>query len=81
MAKAVTLFNHLIADSADYINWAFSLGNGRTGMMQNDCLYKFWQWNAYNERMKEIDKESYEASNRRFEEKYALFTQIINNRN
>lgn len=79
--KAVTLFNHLIAESEDYINWAFSLGNGRTGMMQNDCLYKFWQWNAYNERMKEIDKESYEASNRRFEEKYALFTQIINNRN
>lgn len=79
--KAVTLFNHLIAESEDYINWAFSLGKSRTGMMQNDCLYKFWQWNTYNERMKEIDKESYEASNRRFEEKYALFTQMMNNRN
>lgn len=75
---AITLLKYLTAESEDYINWAFSLGISRMGIVQRDCLYKFWQWNLYNELMKEIDKEVYKDSNLRFEEKYALFTQSIN---
>lgn len=79
--KAMPLLKYLTAESEDYINWAFSLGDNRISMVQRDCLYKFWQWNQYNELVKEIDKEEYRLSNQRFEEKYALFSQIVGLRN
>ena len=75
------LLKYLTAESENYINWAFSLGDNRISMVQRDCLYKFWQWNQYNELVKEIDKEDYRLSNQRFEEKYALFSQIVGLRN
>lgn len=74
--KAIDLLKTLIAESEDYINWAFSLGNSR--MTLNDCIYKFWQWNQYNELLKVTDEELYMQSNRRFEEKYTLFDRMIN---
>ena len=43
-------------------------------MARNDCIYKFWQWNQCNELLKKVDEERYKESNRRFEDKYALFT-------
>ena len=64
--KAMPLLKYLTAESEDYINWAFSLGDNRINMVQRDCLYKFWQWNQYNELVKEIDKEEYRLSNQRF---------------
>ena len=79
--KAMPLLKNLTAESEDYINWAFSLGDNRINMVQRDCLYKFWQWNQYNELVKEIDEEEYRLSNQRFEEKYALFSQIVGLRN
>lgn len=79
--KAMPLLKYLTAESEDYINWAFSLGDNRINMVQRDCLYKFWQWNQYNELVKEIDEEEYRLSNQRFEEKYALFSQIVGLRN
>ena len=39
--KATDLLNHLIAESENYIDWAFSLGDNRIGMVQQDCLYRF----------------------------------------
>lgn len=77
--KAVELLNNLIAESEDYINWAFSFGNSRLGMVRNECLYKFLQWNQYNELLKANDEELYKPSNNRFEEKYTLFSQMIDN--
>ena len=71
--KAITLTEHLIAEAEDYINWAFSLKGNRMEMVRNDCIYKFWQWNQCNELLKKVDEESYKESNRRFEDKYALF--------
>ena len=50
--KATPLLNHLIAESENYIDWAFSLGDDRIGMVQQDCLYRFWQWNQCNELLK-----------------------------
>ena len=79
--KAVTLAVHLIAEAEDYINWAFSLKGNRIEMVRNDCIYKFWQWNQYNELLKKIDGEKYKESNRRFEEKYALFAPTMNYKN
>lgn len=75
---AIILLKYLTAESENYINWAFSLGIRRISIVQRDCLYKFWQWNLYNELMKEIDDEAYKDSKLRFEEKYALFTQSMN---
>ncbi len=72
--KAMPLLKNLTAESEDYINWAFSLGDNRINMVQRDCLYKFWQWNQYNELVKEIDEEEYRLSNQRFEEKYAFYS-------
>ena len=80
-AKASTLLNHLIAESEDYINWAFSLGVNRIEMVQRDCMYKFWQWNQCNELLKNTDEELYKQSDRRFEQKYAVFTQLIETKN
>lgn len=79
--KAVTLAVHLIAEAEDYINWAFSLKGNRIEMVRNDCIYKFWQWNQYNELLKKIDGEKYKESNRQFEEKYALFAPTMNYKN
>ena len=80
-AKASTLLNHLIAESEDYINWAFSLGVNRIEMVQRDCMYKFWQWNQCNELLKNTDEELYKQSDRRFEQKYTVFTQLIETKN
>lgn len=77
--KATRLLNHLTAESEDYINWAFSLGEGRIGMARQNCLYKFWQWSLYNELMKTINEEAYKQNSQRFEETYARFTQLIMN--
>ncbi|WP_294476286.1 DUF2723 domain-containing protein [uncultured Bacteroides sp.] len=77
--KAIRLLNHLTAESEDYINWAFSLGEGRIGMTRQNCLYKFWQWSLYNELMKTINEEAYRQNSQRFEETYAHFTQLIMN--
>lgn len=74
-SKALTLLNHLTSEAESYIQWAFSLGDQRMSMVQRDCLYKFWQWNQYNELMKQLDKGMYELNTHRFEEKYALLTQ------
>lgn len=74
----MTLAVHLIAEAEDYINWAFSLKGNRIEMVRNDCIYKFWQWNQYNELLKKIDGEKYKESNRQFEEKYALFAPTMN---
>ena len=71
--KTITLTEHLIAEAEDYINWAFSLKGNRMEMVRNDCIYKFWQWNQCNELLKKVDEERYKESNRRFEDKYALF--------
>ena len=71
--KTITLTEHLIAEAEDYINWAFSLKGNHMEMVHNDCIYKFWQWNQCNELLKKVDEESYKESNRRFEDKYALF--------
>lgn len=78
-SKATRLLNHLTAESEDYINWAFSLGEGRIGMARQNCLYKFWQWSLYNELMKTINEEAYKQNSQRFEETYARFTQLIMN--
>lgn len=80
-AKATSLLNHLIAESEDYINWAFSLGDNRIEMVQRDCMYKFWQWNQYNELLKNTDEELYKQSDQRFEQKYAVFTQLMKSKN
>ena len=79
--KAITLLNDLIAESRDYIDWAFSLGDSRIAMVQRDCLYKFWQWNQCNELLKDIDKERYKQSNQQFEEKYMRLAQLMNYQN
>ena len=79
--KAITLLNDLIAESKDYIDWAFSLGDSRIAMVQRDCLYKFWQWNQCNELLKDMDKERYKQSNQQFEEKYMRLTQLMNYQN
>jgi len=79
--KATDLLNHLIAESENYIDWAFSLGDNRIGMVQQDCLYRFWQWNQCNELLKNMDKERYEQSNQQFEKKYMRFTQLMNYHN
>lgn len=77
-AKATRLLNHLTAESEDYINWAFSLGDGKIWMAQQNCLYKFWQWNQCNELMKAINEEVYKLNAQRFEEKYAHFSRLMN---
>ena len=41
-------------------------------------MVKFWQWNLYNDLMKEIDSTKYRENSHRFEEKYAQFSQIMN---
>lgn len=74
--KAVALTEHLIAEAEDYINWAFSLKGNRMGMVHQDCLYKLWQWNLYNELLKQLDEKKYEESNRRFEDFYARLQPI-----
>lgn len=79
--KAILLTEHLIAEAEDYINWAFSLKGNRIEMVRNDCLYKFWQWNQYNELLKNIDEKKYKESNQRLEDKYALFTPTMNYKN
>lgn len=79
--RATDLLNHLIAESKNYIDWAFSLGDNRIGMVQRDCLYRFWQWNQCNELLKNMDKERYEQSNQQFEEKYMRLTQLMNYHN
>ncbi|GAA6458959.1 protein O-mannosyl-transferase family [Bacteroides xylanisolvens] len=79
--KAITLLNDLIAESRDYIDWAFSLGDSRIAMVQRDCLYKFWQWNQCNELLKDMDKERYKQSNQQFEEKYMRLAQLMNYQN
>ena len=80
-AKATTLLNHLIAESEDYINWAFSLGVNRIEMVQRDCMYKFWQWNQCNELLKNTDEELYKQSDQRFEQKYTVFTRLMKSKN
>ncbi|WP_294555265.1 DUF2723 domain-containing protein [uncultured Bacteroides sp.] len=80
-AKATTLLNHLIAESEDYINWAFSLGANRIEMVQRDCMYKFWQWNQCNELLKNTDEGLYKQSDRRFEQKYTVFTRLMETKN
>ena len=79
--KAISLTEHLIAEAEDYINWAFSLKGNRIELVRNDCLYKFWQWNQYNELLKNIDEKKYKESNQRFEDKYALFAPTMNYKN
>ncbi len=79
--KAITLLNDLIAESRNYIDWAFSLGDSRIAMVQRDCLYKFWQWNQCNELLKDMDKERYKQSNQQFEEKYMRLAQLMNYQN
>ena len=79
--RATDLLNHLIAESENYIDWAFSLGDNRIGMVQRDCLYRFWQWNQCNELLKNMDKKRYEQSNQQFEKKYMRFTQLMNDHN
>lgn len=71
-AKATALLNNLAAESENYILWAFTLGEERIEMVQQSCLYKFWQWNQCNEVMKVIDKEIYQQNNQRMEELYSL---------
>ena len=79
--KATVLLNHLIAESEDYINWAFSLGANRIEMVQRDCMYKFWQWNQCNELLKNTDEELYKQSDQRLEQKYTAFTQLMKSKN
>lgn len=79
--RATDLLNHLIAESENYIDWAFSLGENRIEMVQRDCLYRFWQWNQCNELLKNMDKERYEQSNQQFEKKYMRLTQLMNYHN
>ena len=79
--RATDLLNHLIAESENYIDWAFSLGDNRIGMVQRDCLYRFWQWNQCNELLKNMDKKRYEQSNQQFEKKYMRLTQLMNYHN
>lgn len=76
--QATALLNHLTAESEDYINWALSLKEDRIGMTQQNCLYKFWQWNQYNEWMKGIDEETYKQNNQRLDEAYSLFSRKMN---
>ena len=80
-AKATILLNHLIAESEDYINWAFSLGVNRIEMVQRDCMYKYWQWNQCNELLKNTDEGLYKQSDQRFEQKYTAFTQLMKSKN
>lgn len=80
-AKAITLLKHLTAESEDYINWAFSLGDDRILIARQNCLYKFWQWSLYNELMKSLNEKAYKLNSQRFEEKYMRFTQIMNYKN
>lgn len=78
-AKAVTLLKGLISEAESYINWAFSLGSDGMGSVHTACLSRFWQWNYYNELLKTIDKETYEQSSHRFEEKSKQFSLSSNN--
>lgn len=76
--QANALLNHLTAESEDYINWALSLKEDRIGMTQQNCLYKFWQWNQYNEWMRGIDEETYKQNNQRLDKAYSLFSRKMN---
>ncbi len=77
-AKAIHLLKYLTTESEKYINWAFSLGKSKIGLVQRECLYKFWQWNQYNLQMKSINPKLFKQYNQLLEEKYALFTSLVN---
>lgn len=76
--RAIALLKHLTAEAEDYIHWGFSLGDRRMKMVAQTCIYKFQQWNLYNELLKKIDEKGYKLSNHRFEEEYTRFSQIMN---
>lgn len=76
--QAIALLKHLTAEAEDYIHWGFSLGDRRMKMVAQTCIYKFQQWNLYNELLKKIDEKGYKLSNHRFEEEYTRFSQIMN---
>lgn len=76
--RAIALLKHLTAEAEDYIHWGFSLGDRRMKMVAQTCIYKFQQWNLYNELLKKIDEKGYKLSNHRFEGEYTRFSQIMN---
>lgn len=76
--KATVLLNHLTAEAEDYIHWAFSLGNHRMPIVQQNCMFRFSQWNLYNELLKRMDEDAYKLNNHRFEETYTQFSQLVN---
>lgn len=75
-AEAIRILRYLIAESEDYINWGFSFGEENMGFLLNKCIYRFWQWNQYNELLKEVDKNMYLQSRHRFDEKHSYFSQM-----
>lgn len=75
--KARKLLNYLIAEAEDYINWGSSIPKEMRSV-QEKCIYRFWQWNQYNQLLKKINRNEYNASNSRFKEKYNSFFQILN---
>lgn len=75
--KARKLLNYLIAEAEDYINWGSSIPKEMRSV-QEKCIYRFWQWNQYNQLLKKINRNEYNASNSRFKEKYNSFFQTIN---
>lgn len=76
--KAVSILDYLTAEAESSIRWIFSLNDSDIRIAQKDCMTKFWQWNLYNDLMKEIDSTKYKENSHRFEEKYAQFSQILN---
>ncbi|MDD3037682.1 DUF2723 domain-containing protein [Bacteroides sp.] len=76
--KAVSILDYLTAEAESSIHWIFSLNDSDIRIAQKDCMTKFWQWNLYNDLMKEIDSNKYKENFQRFEEKYAQFSRILN---
>ncbi|WP_077154299.1 protein O-mannosyl-transferase family [Bacteroides bouchesdurhonensis] len=76
--RAISILDYLTAEAESSILWIFSLNDNDIRIAQKDCMVKFWQWNLYNDLMKEIDSTKYRENSHRFEEKYAQFSQIMN---
>ncbi len=79
--KAAALTEYLIAEAEDYIEWAFSWQADGRESLRNDCMYKLWQWNRYNELLREVDGEMYRTSSQRLEESYVRLASGANDNN
>lgn len=77
-SKAVSILDYLTAEAESSVNWILSLSDSDIKIAQRDCLFKFSQWNLYNDLMKEVDATKHKENARRLQEKYTEFNQIVN---